>query len=221
MIIGITGLAGSGKDTVGRVLVHDFGYTRLSCATKVKDVAATLFGWDRIKLEGLEEEDRKWREEFVDPIHKITPRQGLIRIGQGLKEFVDPCIWSNIVHQNIVEQELKDVVITDVRFPSEIDLVRKMNGIIIRVTRGDLPSWFHQLESLVIDFKKEPGFSKMSDIRKFRKSLMEEEGVSPSELDWIGFDKPEIVLKNNKGLEEFKLLALDTISRFLEMADDY
>lgn len=220
MIIGITGLAGSGKDTVGRVLVHDFGYTRLSCATKVKDVAATLFGWDRIKLEGLEEEDRKWREEFIDPIHKITPRQGLIKIGQGLKDVIDPCIWSNIVHQNIIEQSLKDVVITDVRFPSEIDLVRKLNGIIIRVTRGELPKWFNCIERCAIDVCKDPrDINAINFYKDYRESLIKY-GISPSELDWIGFDKPEIVLKNNKGLEEFKLLALDTISRFLEMADD-
>ena len=60
MIIGISGLAGSGKDTIGKILVENFGYKRLSLATKVKDVVADLFDWNRQDLEGLTESSRKW-----------------------------------------------------------------------------------------------------------------------------------------------------------------
>ena len=50
MIIGIIGAIGSGKDTIADYLVKNHGFTRLSFAGKVKDVAAIVFGWDRTML---------------------------------------------------------------------------------------------------------------------------------------------------------------------------
>ena len=215
MIIGITGLAGSGKDTIGHILVEEFGFKRLSCATKVKDIAAQLYGWDRKKLEGLEPEDRKWREEFVDPIFNITPRKALIKIGEGLKSILDDRIWSNIVKREILENGFNDVVITDVRFPSEIALVRELKGEIIRVERGQLPSWFHELElkalQLMRDRNEEAKKEYIEEARKVN-SL----GVSKSEYEWIGFDMPSVVFKNNRSLEDFQDTVRKTLNCILE-----
>ena len=42
MIIGICGLIGCGKGTVGDILVDDYGFTKLSFADKLKDGVATV-----------------------------------------------------------------------------------------------------------------------------------------------------------------------------------
>ena len=43
MIIGITGLIGSGKGTVADILVEEHNFIKLSFADKLKDGVATVF----------------------------------------------------------------------------------------------------------------------------------------------------------------------------------
>mgnify|MGYP001954163624 CR=1 FL=1 len=45
-VVGICGLIGHGKGTVGDVLLEQ-GYQRLSFADKLKDAVAVMFDWDR------------------------------------------------------------------------------------------------------------------------------------------------------------------------------
>jgi hypothetical protein len=47
-------------------------------------------------------------------------------------------IWIAALEKRI--QGYQDVVISDVRFPNEIDFVRSAGGIIVRVKRGDDPT---------------------------------------------------------------------------------
>ena len=61
MIIGITGLIGSGKDTVANLFVER-GCTQDSFAAPLKDVCSSIFGWDRNMLEGDTVESRDFRE---------------------------------------------------------------------------------------------------------------------------------------------------------------
>lgn len=58
----IGGRKDSGKSVCGAVLETEFGYRQVSFASKLKDVVAEVYNLDRSKLEGLTEEDRKWRE---------------------------------------------------------------------------------------------------------------------------------------------------------------
>ena len=49
MLVGLTGLIGSGKTTVANLLVERHGYRADSFAASVKDALATIFGWPRLK----------------------------------------------------------------------------------------------------------------------------------------------------------------------------
>lgn len=62
MIIAICGFKGSGKDTMGNILVEKYGYVKLAFASVLKDVISIIFGWDRNLLEGASHESREWRE---------------------------------------------------------------------------------------------------------------------------------------------------------------
>lgn len=215
MIIGISGLAGSGKDTIGKILVEDFGYTRLSLATKVKDVAADLFDWNRQDLEGLDEKSRYWRENFVDPVHNITPRKAMQKIGQGLKEVLDPQLWSNIIKNQIIKKELKNVVITDVRFIDEMNMIRGLGGIIIRVERGVLPQWFLDLETAYDNYSNESS-ERNANLYMLALVAANKQGIDKTEYSFVGPDKPALIIKNEGTLEEFQNLTRKKLTTFLE-----
>lgn len=90
MIIGLCGFQGSGKDTVGDILVKSHGFIRLSFASALKDAVAVLFGWNRDMLEGVTPESRQFREQVDEywseklKIPDFTPRKALQMIGTEL-----------------------------------------------------------------------------------------------------------------------------------------
>ena len=61
MIIGITGLIGSGKDTIADYLTTHHGFKRISFASSLKDSIAVIFGWNREYLEGTTKASREFR----------------------------------------------------------------------------------------------------------------------------------------------------------------
>jgi hypothetical protein len=86
MIIGIVGLIGSGKSTVGDYLKNDKGYRQVAFAGANKDVTAAVFGWDRALLEGDTKESREFREKedlwwSLRLGESVTPRKMLQKIG--------------------------------------------------------------------------------------------------------------------------------------------
>lgn len=154
-IIGLSGFKGSGKDTLAGFLTG-MGFVKDSFAKSIKDILSIIFSWDRDKLEGLTAEDREWREtpdewwenkldwnnnKWSNFYKRFTPRVAMTCIGTELfrNEFSDE-IWKLSLERRIIKYN--KVVITDVRFPNEIDLIRKHNGKIIRIKRGTEPVWF-------------------------------------------------------------------------------
>ena len=141
MIIGITGAIGSGKDTIADYLISHHGFTRLSFAGKVKDVAHVVFGWDREMLEGLTRESRAWRE-VVDPYWGISPRTALQRIGTEMfRAHIHPETWVKAVVRIIEANPGTNYVITDCRFENEIAAITNRGGVIWSVERGVVPTW--------------------------------------------------------------------------------
>jgi hypothetical protein len=72
MIVGITGLISSGKDTIAEYLITQHGFKKLSFAASLKDAVAAVFGWDRNLLEGTTQEGR------VCPLHQRTYDSSLL-----------------------------------------------------------------------------------------------------------------------------------------------
>ena len=148
MIIGICGFIGSGKDTIADYLVNLHQYRRESFANSLKDAVALVFGWDRTMLEGRTKEAREWREQ-VDPwwaerldMPTLTPRWILQYWGTEVcrKGFHDD-IWIASL-ENKLRLSKDSVVISDCRFPNEIQSIRNAGGKIIMVQRGELPDWY-------------------------------------------------------------------------------
>ena len=148
MIIAICGLIGSGKDTTADYLVNIHQFRRDSFARTLKDAVAVVFGWDRELLEGRTKESRVWREQ-VDAwwadrldIPDLTPRGVLQNWGTEVcrKGFHND-IWVASL-ENRLRKTTDDIVISDCRFPNEIEALRAVGAQVICVERGDRPVWY-------------------------------------------------------------------------------
>jgi hypothetical protein len=126
MIIGITGRSGAGKDVVGS-FITSHGFSRLAFAGQVKHMCSVIFDLDM--------------KYFCDPKLKDkmnmrygkTPRQLMQTFATDfIRDKIDSNFW---IHR--IESFLDgDIVITDVRFDNELDMVKREGGIIIRVERN-------------------------------------------------------------------------------------
>ena len=145
MIIGLVGFIGAGKGTVGDLLRLQ-GYKQMSFAGVLKDTASIMFGWDRDLLEGDTVESRVFRETkddfWSDKFgYDFTPRLALQRLGtEAGRDVFHKDIWVYALEKRIKQH--RNVVITDTRFPNEIDWIRKQGGVIVEVKRGERPEWY-------------------------------------------------------------------------------
>jgi hypothetical protein len=150
MIVGITGLIGSGKNTVANYLASQHNFKQVSFASTLKDIVSVIFDWDRQLLEGTTEESRKFRETVDEFWAKklntpnFTPRLAL--------QYIGTDVFRNHFHQDIwvisLENKLKkasgNIVVTDCRFANEVKAIKNMNGITMRVERGPQPEWYQE-----------------------------------------------------------------------------
>ena len=203
MIIGICGLIGSGKGTVGDILVEQ-GFTKVSFADKLKDGVATIFGWNRAMLEGDTDESRNWREQPDDfwtqeTGRNITPRIVLQEFGtECMRDGFDDSIWVSLLKKQMLDNP-GDYVIPDVRFRNEQDMIRDLGGEIWRVQRGDVPEWY--------------GCAMLDNTTG--SNLMESYDVHVSEYKWIDMNnKFNSTIYNNSTLEQLKQLVLNEIPNF-------
>lgn len=193
MIIGCVGFQGSGKDTIADYLCNIYGFKRDSFAATLKDAVAAVFGWDRELLEGRTKESRAWRE-TVDSwwanrlnMPNLTPRLVLQLWGTEVarKAFHDDTWIASL--ENKLSKAHNDIVITDVRFPNEIQAVRNAGGIVIRVVRGPEPEWYD-----IAVATNQGNFNHMAQAYP---------EVHPSEWAWIGTDFDAVLDNDQEGLD--------------------
>lgn len=132
-IIGLTGYAQSGKDTLANILMDKYGYRRIAFADTIREflyevnpmVACSPTGYlkDLVNLVG-------WDKAKQEP----QVRRLLQDLGVTARKLIDEDIWVKIALRNLSAGDR--VVITDVRFENEAKSISALGGQLWRVKRA-------------------------------------------------------------------------------------
>jgi hypothetical protein len=151
LIIGLSGLIGSGKNTAADYLKRSHGFTQLAFADALKDTVGSIFSWPRNLLEGDSDESRIFRETIDEwwgkrlGIKNFTPRYALQHIGTDVfRQHFNDSIWILNVERKIatLQEHGYSVVVTDVRFPNEMDALRKLGSKFLLISPVQKPTWY-------------------------------------------------------------------------------
>lgn len=142
-IIGITGKIGTGKSTVSKYISEKYDYEEYSMAKPLKEIAS-IFGFNDTQLYGTQEGKLEihnhWgisARSFLQKFGTEICRKCLPKIIPEMK--VQYSLWVDLFKIKY-EQNPKFYIISDVRFTDEAQLIRDLNGILIRTIRKNTVS---------------------------------------------------------------------------------
>jgi hypothetical protein len=142
--IALHGVAEAGKDTLGRVLVERYGFTRVAFADPVREMALAIDPIVTLDTHNIDDQchpDRIIRLSHIvgergwDDAKKYYPevRRLLQRIGTDAVRAHSPDFWRDLA-QIKAKQIGGKIVFTDTRFPNEGNMVRANGGIVAKLT---------------------------------------------------------------------------------------
>lgn len=133
-ILGITGKMFSGKDTVAEFLHFAYRNSRItSFAYPMKQMMIDYFGFTHDDLYTVEGKQR------YNDFWGMTNRDALQRIGtECFRNNFHADTWLKTMEVNIINNPTKLIIIPDVRFPNEAELIRALDGSILKIVRDDV-----------------------------------------------------------------------------------
>lgn len=134
MVIGICGFKGSGKSTVARHLVKEYGFRSLNFKGAI--IAEIIRKFPDV----LDELKRFYNAELHELFETKPPivRALLQNYGTEVRRCDDENYWVDKWIERVNEEGERDIVTDDVRFFNELTAIKGMNGILIRVKRDDI-----------------------------------------------------------------------------------
>jgi len=127
MIIGLTGKARSGKDTVASHLQEAYKFHHYWFSKPMKDACRSMFGWGDEHLYGELKEE-------VDQRYGISPRVALQTLGtEWGRNTINSDLWILRAQKEMEQHE--NIVISDCRFDDEAEAVISSGGIVIEIVR--------------------------------------------------------------------------------------
>lgn len=179
-VIGLSGYKRSGKDTAALFLAESAIKQGLTVETYafadiVKITAAQCLGfdpsdWDRIKVSSDVNLDGKTK-----PARDVVRDIGMALIG------VDEGYLVNKTAERIQASTADLIVLTDCRFDRELNLVRSLNGNLIKIKRLGIKSDGHITERKLDDSKFDIIIKNDSDLDSFKSKIF---NINIKDLQW-------------------------------------
>jgi len=145
-LVGIGGPLGSGKDALADYLVENHGYQKTFMSEPLHEALATINPW--IVFEQDPQHDGiVYPTRYVDLVElvgyteaKRTPevRRLLQALGTEVgRNMMGETVWTDMAQKKIRSWRSKGlpVVITGIRFPNELEMIREMGGVSVWVHR--------------------------------------------------------------------------------------
>jgi hypothetical protein len=153
MIIGFLGRKRNGKDTCADYLVEKYDCIKIAFADPIKEIIKILFNLSDEQLYGdkKEEVDVNWGVSPRNIMQFIGTEIFRNKIGALLPEIKDD-FWVKSFEAKIKHMDNnKIILVSDVRFQNEVDVIKKLGGIIIKVERPAMKMDYdaHISESLI------------------------------------------------------------------------
>lgn len=137
LLIGLHGLARTGKDTAAAYLAAHYALLSYAFADPLKAAIAQLFDLTAAHIEG----DLK---ELTLPVIGKSPRQLMQLLGtEWGRNMVHDQLWLLLAQQHIANQlecdqsRYSGIVIRDVRFENEAQWIRSQGGYVVHILRPD------------------------------------------------------------------------------------
>lgn len=145
-LIGITGLAGTGKDTV-RGMLEDAGYTGFAFADPIRMMLRELLISNNISDSYMD--CREFKEDII-PELGVSYRQMAQTLGTEWGRSLQPDFWLRLATSYLhgqMDAGGQQFCISDVRFENEAQWVRNHGGVVWRIERpGTEPVRSHASE---------------------------------------------------------------------------
>lgn len=145
-LIGLTGQAGCGKDTIARFLCDTQEFRQIALADPIRDGIEAMFRISREFLVDRDLKERSLRQVFG---FDKSPRQLMQTLGtEWGRNMIDPNIWLNIAKTKIEFNKrlsatknlhLNGIVVSDIRLEGEAKWLRAQGGIIWHIRRPNNP----------------------------------------------------------------------------------
>lgn len=134
LLIGLTGRAGAGKSTVARMLEDGYAFTPLALADPILDMIHALFA--SAGIDGAWAVERVLKEQPT-PLG-FSYRYLAQTLGTEWGRHVSADLWLRVLDLRLQSPALAgdNIVVSDIRFPNEADMITQRGGVIVRVLAG-------------------------------------------------------------------------------------
>lgn len=155
LLIGLSGRAGSGKDTTANLIVQEFmargkQVKTLSFAGKLKEVVCDVFCIDPVVFD-----DRTLKNAPMLALGGKSPREVAQFLGTEAFRAIRSEVWVDYAMkqaQRYMSQGIS-VIITDVRFLNEAQAIASYGGYIVCLKRDSVEVYNHASETAIDDIK--------------------------------------------------------------------